>query len=93
MKILISIDYIKNQVEDMNLVTSVVFQHSQMNFQYSYNAIVFVFVILDFKNVKIYYYRHNLFLNMTKLLFHWGNMNKQDQCLVVWVYHIGCLGV
>jgi hypothetical protein len=77
----------------MNLVPSVIFQDSQMNFQLSHNAIVFVFVILDFKSVKVYYYCYNLFLNMTKHLFHWGNLNKQDQCLDVWVYHIGCLGV
>jgi hypothetical protein len=46
MTVLISIDSIKNQVKDMNQVASVVFQHSRMNFQLSYNAIVFV--ICDF---------------------------------------------
>jgi hypothetical protein len=83
MTVSISINFIKNQVKDMNLVASVVFQDSWMNFHLSYNAIVFVFVILDLKSVKVYYYCHNLFLNMTRHLFHWGNLNKQDQCLGV----------
>ncbi len=61
MTILISINFIKNQVEDMNLVASVVFQDSRMNSQLSYNAIVFVFVILGVKSVKVYCYCHNLF--------------------------------
>jgi len=72
MTVLISIDSIKNQVKDMNQVTSVVFQHSRMNFQLSYNATIFVFVILDFKCVKIYYYCHNFFLNMTKTFIPLG---------------------
>jgi hypothetical protein len=61
MTILISINFIKNQVEDMNLVANIVFQDSGMNSQLSYNAIVFVFVILDVKSVKVYCYFHNLF--------------------------------
>jgi len=70
MIVLISIDFTKNQVEDMNLA-SVVFQHSLMNFQLSYNAIFFTFVALDLESVNPYYY-HTSFLNMTKIFTQLG---------------------
>jgi hypothetical protein len=60
MTALIFIDSTKNQVEDMNLA-SVVFWHSLMNYQLSYNAIVFRFVILNLENVNPYYYCHTFF--------------------------------
>jgi hypothetical protein len=71
MIVLISIDSTKNQVEDMNLA-SVVFWHSLMNFQLSYNAIVFTFVVLDLESVNPYYYYHTSFLNMTRIFTQLG---------------------